>query len=511
MEIDECKGRQCGGNSTCLDRLNGFECKCAEGWLSVGLNKPCETAPCNSLGQHTPSPGKCECNSNEGWDGAVVWNSTHWAGSCYDKDECADEPCGEGSICVNERGHYSCACLPGWSGGGKNRRCTDGSASCNGVGQVGERGTGECVCRAGFSGTPSWNGTHWSNPCRDIDECENVDCGGGVQCENKINSYFCNCANSNSDDKMWIGGGKDKTCEEYVYCNTDAILDALFKLPIEVIGLCASSISEQSDENQCKCLTKLTEEFVSPFKCRANPNRTETVVETWHRCQSCKSASGCDRCYDFSKTSPRTVDVCTKCTGWGQTDCTMANCTLGYHDFDPTNGKCSKENFESTTSSNSEKKSDSSKDTKETEGTTVVIMGGSIAGGGILLVGLAVLIGAARMRRKVEKNLIEQETAQYELDLERHKIEPELGSEEMSQLAEQAETDRLGSTEVVALGSSLYGMNLAQPKVPLPIGQRTFRDSNFRLFYNAGAFETFFESNYMQSCIYWSQLLHAYI
>ena len=129
----------------------------------------------------------------------------------------------------------------------------------------------------------------------------------------------------------------------------------------------------------------------------------------------------------------------------------------------------------------------------------------------MLLVGLAVLIGAARMRRKAEKNILEEEGAQYELDLERHKIEPELGSEEMSKLAEQAETDRLGSTEVVALGSSLYGMNLAQPKVPLPIGQRTFRDSNFRLFYNAGVFETFFESNYMRSCIDWPQLLHAYI
>ena len=418
----------------------------------------------------------CECDTADGWNGTLVWNTTHWTGSCQDRERCTAQPCGDekGSVCIEGRGYYSCECLKGWSGGGKNRPCEDGSVSCNGVGQVGKTGTGDCVCDAGFEGTPSWNGTHWNNPCRDIDECENVICGGDIPCENKINSYFCNCSRNTDSDKAWVGGGTDKTCDGYTICKRDDIVTEVLKLldQTKLVSQCLNllaNVDGDYDDLLCPCLGDLDEKVVSPFNCRMRNDSTETITEAWQVCQSCKKAHGCDKCYNFSKISPRTVEVCHSCSGLGQKDCTAATCTPGYDNFDPAKGVCSG--------------SDDSVTVKDNPKTVVII--------GAVVVAVAVFIGCLylvrRMLKKAKKRREEKEATDKRMIELAEQHAPELGSQETSKLAEQEEMERLGSKHVVAQASSLYGMNLAQPLVPVPLAKRTFRKSNFRLFYNAGA------------------------
>ena len=85
---------------------------------------------------------------------------------CQDIDECESGPCGYGS-CSNFPGSFNCACPVGFLQG-------EGSQQCQTCEQEG------------------FEPGNQFEPCQDIDECENFNCGEGI-CQNNIGSHNCIC------------------------------------------------------------------------------------------------------------------------------------------------------------------------------------------------------------------------------------------------------------------------------------------------------------------------------
>ena len=86
--------------------------------------------------------------------------------TCEDIDECRLGYCGYGN-CSNNPGSYNCTCPDGFLQGKSNKQCQ----TCE---------------REGFEPNNQFE------PCQDIDECANFDCGEGT-CQNDIGSHTCLC------------------------------------------------------------------------------------------------------------------------------------------------------------------------------------------------------------------------------------------------------------------------------------------------------------------------------
>ena len=91
IDIDECSGVTCGGDSKCKNGHNKFACNCAEGWTGGGDNRVCSRT-----------------RAKAGPDG----------------DDCAGVKCGGLSQCVDGVNKFTRNCAPGWRGGGDNTVCT---------------------------------------------------------------------------------------------------------------------------------------------------------------------------------------------------------------------------------------------------------------------------------------------------------------------------------------------------------------------------------------------------
>ena len=286
--------------------------------------------------------------------------------------------------------------------------------------------------------------------------------------------------------RKWVGGGKDQTCQEYVLCNTGKLYQEILTFKNKYVTdrcgelMTAARANLNFDNLQCPCLGELDESKVRPFDCRISPQHSETVLEAWRACQSCKHGRGCNKCYNFSEAGSTTVAVCHECSSWGKHDCLLANCTPGHYDFNQSTGECRNDH-------SSTKPPEFNQASDEVEGTYTVLTG--ICFGALflfLIVAVVFIVVCAMKRKKLSKKLIKTENIRLQEQLAQNHREPELGSKRSSLAAEQAEEARLGSSLVVAQASSLYDMHLAPPRVPVPVEQRTFRQSNFRLFYNAG-------------------------
>ena len=80
-----------------VDQFDGNRCKSPCDRFSCGLNAEC-----------TPSnPPQCLCHS--GYTGSPLTG-------CEDMDECLNNPCKQGAICVNRPGSYQCQCPVGAKG-----------------------------------------------------------------------------------------------------------------------------------------------------------------------------------------------------------------------------------------------------------------------------------------------------------------------------------------------------------------------------------------------------------
>ncbi|XP_029962713.1 nidogen-1 [Salarias fasciatus] len=180
---------------------------------------PCFTGRhgCDTNAVCRPGQGNqftCQCAAGFNGDGR----------SCYDIDECAENPqiCGPHAICNNQPGTFRCECEDGYQFGNDGQTCVaadravdaceEGTHSCD----IAERAqcsyTGGssyiCSCRAGYIGD--------GRNCQDVDECQPGRCHQNAICFNTQGSFTCQCRPGYSGDGFQCSSERTKTqCETH--------------------------------------------------------------------------------------------------------------------------------------------------------------------------------------------------------------------------------------------------------------------------------------------------------
>ncbi|XP_058678818.1 LOW QUALITY PROTEIN: latent-transforming growth factor beta-binding protein 4-like [Ammospiza caudacuta] len=156
------------------------------------LSPPEPVSPC----QRDPSvcgPGRCVPRGAGGY--TCLCRGGFWLSPqgthCVDIDECRQvpPPCSPGR-CENSVGSFRCTCGPGYTSEPAGTECRD-IDECAQVpgpcahGRCENRPGGyQCLCPAGYRGSGS-------EPCQDIDECENHLACPGQECVNTPGSFRC--------------------------------------------------------------------------------------------------------------------------------------------------------------------------------------------------------------------------------------------------------------------------------------------------------------------------------
>ncbi len=188
------------GNTDKGDGCSGF-CSIEPGWRCTNIVSPtyCEDADECALGIDSCDPHTSVCINEIGTHScACLAGYKKGRKGCKDIDECAlgTHSCDINALCINTPGSYVCACKTGTVGNGKfcSPLCGDGivvaGESCDdGNFQPGDGCSGGCAIESGYAcaGTPS--------VCADIDECaQGTDgCDINAQCVNLVGSYQCVC------------------------------------------------------------------------------------------------------------------------------------------------------------------------------------------------------------------------------------------------------------------------------------------------------------------------------
>ncbi|GEM_PF-282086 len=247
-DIDECADGTgpCKEGATCVNRDGGYDCECdapfysdgmdgchcPDGFALVGADECIDIdecaegdGPCKEGAECVNEPGyyQCLCQApmiSDGWDGCECpWGFTpDGTGGCTEIDECANEPCDDTAICVDQVGYYECICeLPKESDGWFGCFCglgyaPDGEGGCveidecasepchDGATCVDYLGYFECQCAApmvpdGMNGCQCpWGYTSdGAGGCVEIDECEGNPCGAGATCVDHVGHFECIC------------------------------------------------------------------------------------------------------------------------------------------------------------------------------------------------------------------------------------------------------------------------------------------------------------------------------
>ena len=122
--------------------------------------------------------------------------------SFADINECKEAmaQCSVKASCTNTPGSFSCKCIAGYQGDGKNcldkNECSSGQYCARDADCRNTDGSYTCSCKPGFHGD--------GFSCRDVDECrEGIhSCHAKAQCSNTWGSYSCSCS------KGYYGNGR---------------------------------------------------------------------------------------------------------------------------------------------------------------------------------------------------------------------------------------------------------------------------------------------------------------
>ena len=147
-----------------VDQFDGNRCKSPCDRFSCGLNAEC-----------TPSnPPQCLCHS--GYTGSPLTG-------CEDMDECLNNPCKQGAICVNRPGSYQCQCPVGAKGDPYVSGC---------IGETPR--TTECQQDDHCPGQLACTDNQCSNPCTSLP------CGTNANCVPEDHAAWCRCKSGHSEN-----------------------------------------------------------------------------------------------------------------------------------------------------------------------------------------------------------------------------------------------------------------------------------------------------------------------
>ena len=105
---DECRlSKPCKNGATCTDQAGSYSCKCTSCILWQKLQHRSEHDPLIEIGldygEHKNYGGNTEFCKKK-----IIY--------VLDVNECWDNPCKNGAICVNLKGSYRCNCKSGYTG-----------------------------------------------------------------------------------------------------------------------------------------------------------------------------------------------------------------------------------------------------------------------------------------------------------------------------------------------------------------------------------------------------------
>lgn len=158
---DECARALCENNSTCIDGIATYSCRCVPGFR-----------------------GESEVNIST--KVSLLWFVFVGDACEINVDDCESSPCKNNGTCIDGLDAYECQCLSGFSG----RDCEVDDNPCNieckngGACARNAAGGWDCVCEPGFQG----------KRCEDeINECQSNPCQNGGQCNDFIAHFHCTC------------------------------------------------------------------------------------------------------------------------------------------------------------------------------------------------------------------------------------------------------------------------------------------------------------------------------
>ncbi|KAJ8679887.1 hypothetical protein QAD02_015674 [Eretmocerus hayati] len=264
IDVDECASNPCENHGKCVDRANGYSCRCDRtGYkgsnCEIDIDECAEIDPCLNGGACYNNYGGYQCACPTGFDGL----------NCeLNINECLSQPCKNGGHCTDEVGSYKCDCSgTGFAGDHCEvalRGATCDSISCpqNSVCVRDSLGP-QCVCKPGYMGSPpNCSLNHCaSNPCEhggtcnslrdrfecacppewkgkncqiNVDECVSQPCQNGGTCTDRANGYSCSCT------------------PDFMGDNCEREFDACVARPCQNNGTCTLS-SKSRHEFVCEC------------------------------------------------------------------------------------------------------------------------------------------------------------------------------------------------------------------------------------------------------------------
>uniref|UniRef100_A0AAR2LV45 Delta-like protein n=1 Tax=Pygocentrus nattereri TaxID=42514 RepID=A0AAR2LV45_PYGNA len=213
--INDCESNPCQNGGTCIDKVNVYQCICADGWegarceisilslthpnkngvvimniavlfISTNIeminNRSCESqcdeATCNNGGTCHDEGDTFTCRCSPGWEGATC--------NIAKNSSCLPNPCENGGTCVVSGESFTCVCKEGWEGATCSQNTNDCSPHpCYNSGTcVDGENWYRCECAPGFAGPD----------CRiNINECQSSPCAFGATCIDEIDGYHCLC------------------------------------------------------------------------------------------------------------------------------------------------------------------------------------------------------------------------------------------------------------------------------------------------------------------------------